>query len=178
MEQANAQKNKDLDRLKVLYDAEVAKNLKLQETSIAANKAKTQAEIELIAVRDTNKGLEERMQDMIKEIARMRQQAAAAGTPSTGTGTGAALTSRNPPTMPLEGKVLDVGGSGERIQISIGSDAGLQTGHTLEVFRTSPKPQYLGYVRIIKVTPTAAVGQIIGKPVAPLQRGDNVVSKL
>jgi hypothetical protein len=170
------QKNKDLTRLKDLYDGEVKKNATLQDTVIAANQAKTKAEVELIAARDTLAGIQDRMQDLLKELARLRQQALTAGTSPTGTGT--STTARNAPTVMIEGKVLAVGTSGEQVEISIGSDAGLQAGHTLEVYRTTPKPQYLGYIRIIRVEPTRAVGQIVGKPVVPLQRGDTAASKI
>jgi len=170
------QKNKELDRLKKNYDAEVNKNITLQKDAIAANQAKTAAEIERDALRDTNKGLEDRYQDIVKEVVRLRQQVLTAGAQNTGTG--ASLTARNPPTVAIEGKVEAVGRDGELIELSLGSDAGLQVGHTLEVFRMTPKPQYLGYVRITRVEHNKAVGQVIGKPIAPLQRGDNVASRI
>jgi hypothetical protein len=67
------------------------------------------------------------------------------------------------------------------IKISIGSDAGLTKGHTLEVFRLSAvatQSKYLGTVRILEVTPNEAVAQ----PVKPLSdkpiAGDRVASRI
>ena len=58
------------------------------------------------------------------------------------------------------------------VVISIGSDAGVVKGMTLEVFRTDP-PTYLGPLRIIDVRPTEAVGE----SAKPIQSGDRVTNQ-
>ena len=64
------------------------------------------------------------------------------------------------------------------MKISIGSDAGLTRNQTLEVFRLSPLPKYLGTIRILEVSPNEAVAQPTGRPSAPLQAGDRVASRI
>lgn len=85
---------------------------------------------------------------------------------------------RRPPPDDVRGQVKAVGADG-LISISIGSDAGLLKGHTLEVFRTEPKPQYLGVVQIIEVSPHEAVGKLLTPQFKKLvQTNDQVASKL
>jgi uncharacterized protein YlxW (UPF0749 family) len=48
------------------------------------------------------------------------------------------------------------------IEISVGSDEGLQRGHRLEVFRHAPDhSRYLGAIRVIRTDPDKSVAQII-----------------
>jgi hypothetical protein len=87
------------------------------------------------------------------------------------TGAGA----KNPPPDQVEGVIRSVDKEG-LVKVSLGSDAGLAKGHTLEVFRLKPKPVYVGTVRILEVTATEAVGRPVGRMRAPPQEGDNVIS--
>ena len=68
------------------------------------------------------------------------------------------------------------------VRITIGSDAGLVTGNTLEVYRLNTlvpdQSKYLGRIRLIQVRNTEAVGQLMGKPTAPPQAGDTVSSRI
>ena len=86
------------------------------------------------------------------------------------------LSAPNPPTFPVEGKVLDT--VNDLVQISVGSDDGLLVGHTLDLFRLGQKPQSRGIVRLIRVEPRMSFGQLVKQPAVPPQRGDNVASKL
>jgi len=61
------------------------------------------------------------------------------------------------------------------IIISLGSDAGLEKGHTLEVYGFRPDAKHLGSIRIIVVTPRSAIGRRLGPDA--LEVGDEVVSK-
>ena len=76
----------------------------------------------------------------------------------------------------LQGKVVKADSAG-LMQVNLGSDDGLQRGHTLELFRLDP-PAYLGRVKVIEVNPKDAVAQPLdrlnGKP-AP---GDSVSSRI
>ncbi len=88
---------------------------------------------------------------------------------------------KNPPPENVEGVVKSVDPSGGLVTITIGSDAGLRKGHTLEVFHLDKDPKqskYLGTLRIVEVTAKEAVGQLVGRTTAPLQTGDRVASKL
>jgi hypothetical protein len=80
------------------------------------------------------------------------------------------------PPAGVEGEVKKV--EGGLVQISVGSDAGLAKGHTLEVFRLRPAPKYLGQVRIVEVKPTEAVGKVVGRPLGEIQKGDRVASRI
>jgi len=47
------------------------------------------------------------------------------------------------------------------VTINLGSDAGLNRGNTLEVYRLAPARTYLGLVRILDVRPNEAVGKFV-----------------
>jgi hypothetical protein len=84
------------------------------------------------------------------------------------------------PPPPVDGIVLDVRsatkGTGELVEISIGSDDGLASGHTLTMFRSD---KYLGRVRLVYVTPDRAVGAVVDKAKnSKIERGDHVSTKL
>lgn len=67
---------------------------------------------------------------------------------------------------------------GERtlVEVSIGSDDGLRTGHTLEVFRNN---SYLGRVKVTQLEPDRAVCEIIPEyRKGIIKRGDRVATKL
>lgn len=67
----------------------------------------------------------------------------------------------NPPEV--EGQVARVDATASRIEISIGSDDGLVNGHELFVYRRTPRPQYIGKIRIIATDPERSVATVIGK---------------
>lgn len=83
---------------------------------------------------------------------------------------------KNPPKENVEGMVKQVDAATGLVTISIGSDAGLQKGHTLEVFRLNPA-KYLGTLTVVEVQPTTAVGRVKGVKDA-VQAGDRVASRL
>lgn len=85
------------------------------------------------------------------------------------------------PAPPLDGKVLDVRkmerGTGELVEISLGSDAGLVVGNKLTVFN---KKGYLAVIRLTLVEPDKSVG-IVMAPTraknAKFEVGDGVTTK-
>jgi hypothetical protein len=86
----------------------------------------------------------------------------------------------NPPTESVEGLVSATDNSG-LVTLTIGSDAGLKEGNTLEAYRIAAIPsqsQYLGMIRIRSVKPDKAVAEPVGRMSAPLQRGDHVSSRV
>jgi hypothetical protein len=84
---------------------------------------------------------------------------------------------KNPPTEDVGGRVTRTDPSG-LVTINVGSDAGLNKGNTLDVFRLKPDPAYLGTIRIIAVRPNEAVGQPIGLRPGVVKEGDQVSSNI
>jgi hypothetical protein len=87
----------------------------------------------------------------------------------------------NPPPENVHGRISQVGSNG-LVLISLGSDAGLAKGMTLEVYRLNTQApelsKYLGRIKINEVTATGAVAQPWGKLSGPLQVGDQVSSQI
>ena len=144
----------------------VKKNNELLEQATAAN-------IEKQAALALAKKMEDQVQQMARDMERMRI--------SGGRGTATVRDNRrNPPAESVEGLIKATDSSG-LMTISIGSDAGLSRGQTLEVFRLSSVPsqsKYLGTIRILEATPTQAVAQPVGRMAAPPQVGDRVASRI
>jgi hypothetical protein len=119
--------------------------------------------------------VEKQLQQMAKDMARMRAN-------------GASLTARaggrNPPPEDVQGLVKDTDSKGGAVlmTLSIGSDAGLAKGHTLELFRLNPampsQSKYLGTVRILEAEAHQSVAQPVGRLSAPPQPGDRVASRI
>jgi hypothetical protein len=110
---------------------------------------------------------------MTKEIVRMRSGGGAGASRVAGT--------KNPPPENVEGLIKNTDPSSGLVTLTIGSDAGLSKGHTLEVFRLSSvahQSKYLGTIRILEVTATQAVGQPTGRMTSPPQAGDRVASHI
>lgn len=91
----------------------------------------------------------------------------------------------NPPPAKVKGVIELVNfqeGRPTLAQVSLGSDQGLSEGHTLDVYRLSPKATYLGTLRLVDVQLHKSVGQIIeggfaaGRP--RIQIGDQVASEI
>ncbi len=88
----------------------------------------------------------------------------------------------NPPNTMVKGKIEKVDPKDSSlVQISVGTDHGVNKNNTMEVFRTSPTPKYLGMVRIVDASPHHAVGRLIvpaGLSRPQLREGDLVWSRL
>ncbi len=83
----------------------------------------------------------------------------------------------NAPGESVKGKVLKVDAANKIVEISLGREDGLRKDHTLEVFRTQPRPTYLGMIRIIAVETNRSVGMMVGRNLE-VKVGDEVASKL
>ncbi len=64
------------------------------------------------------------------------------------------------------------------VSFSVGSDAGLHVGHTLDVYRTAPQPKFVGTIRVISVMPQRSVGRIVSGTPGGFKAGDQVTSQL
>jgi hypothetical protein len=89
---------------------------------------------------------------------------------------------KNPPTVYMKGQITAVDKDGKLVTISVGSDQGLKKDQTLEVFRTSPEPKYLGRIVIVDADFREAIGRLLPQPgmQAPvtLLPGDRVATDL
>jgi hypothetical protein len=142
---------------------------KLVETGNDLRKDKVNADIQRNAFEEMNQGLEKRVRELEETVKKAKQSGGiipAGGFPTD-----------NPPPEDVQGVVKNVDNSG-LVLVSIGTDAGIQKGHTLEVFRLGAAPKYLGKIRIIETHPYESVGQVIGKPSGPIQKDDRVANKI
>jgi hypothetical protein len=80
----------------------------------------------------------------------------------------------------VQGQIKRVDASNRRVEMTIGSDDGLVVGHELNLFRLSPKPEFLGKIQIVAVDPDQAVGKVIGKTYQgkKIKEGDIVSSTI
>jgi hypothetical protein len=88
----------------------------------------------------------------------------------------------NPPRVDVKGTISKVQPDDPTlVQITLGSDAGLEQDNTLEVFRLSPQPEYLGRLRLLDVRHDMAIGRVIPLPgmnAGTPRAGDQVATKL
>jgi hypothetical protein len=142
----------------------------LIETKNKANDERVAAEIKANSYQGKAERLEARLRETEVEIAKLKRAGGA------GAATTALVSTANPPSQYVEGIVTETTQRGDLLRISIGSDAGLARGNTLDVYRLKPSPQYLGQIRLTDVRATEAVGQPVDKLKAPVQKGDLVAS--
>ncbi|HLJ92545.1 MAG TPA: TolC family protein [Gemmataceae bacterium] len=84
----------------------------------------------------------------------------------------------NPPPQDIEGTIRATDPKSGMVTLSIGSDAGLRKGHTLEVYRLKPEPKYLGSLEVVSVTSAEAVARLIQNRGVKLEVGDRVTSAI
>lgn len=77
----------------------------------------------------------------------------------------------------IRGTIKEVQESG-RIVVSMGSDAGLKEGDTLEVFRLKPKPMYLGQIKVVELKGTEAVARKWGTVKDTIRAGDEAATRI
>jgi hypothetical protein len=174
----------DLDALKVA-EADLKTIVKNREQSIITlQDTVKQFRTEALAKAGLATALQDRNEQLLREVQDQSQKLSVAlAGPGTGSGTGITVKNPNDPNPPktfVKGRIEKV--EGVYVQISLGTDQGVNNNNTLEVFRTSPEPKYLGMVRIVDAKVNTSVGQLIvpaGTTVRPqLRAGDNAWSKL
>jgi hypothetical protein len=133
-------------------------------------KLKVEAEIKAKALGERNEQLAGALEEREKEIVRLK--AAPGGT------TAVAANKPNPPPGNVEGLIKSMDAGSGLVTITIGSDAGIAKGHTLQVFRLKPTGKYVGEIQIRDVRAHEAVGKFMSKPLTPVQVGDTVASKI
>jgi chromosome segregation ATPase len=156
---------RSLEERKKLEEALKARDAKAEDLTRSAAELRTRltnAEVERELLKKRSAELEERLKEAEKQLTRPREE----------------KKDKNPPKDPVEGEVKDIDEASGLLTVSLGSDTGLEKGHTLEVYRLQPAPKYLGTVRVVEVAPSKAVVKFVGKPLAPPEKGDKVASKI
>ncbi len=135
--------------------------------------AKKPQEEQVKALQEIHRQLHSRLQEMDRDLALMKATLDSL--------TASARNAKNPPAEKIEGLIKAIDPSG-LVKLTLGSDAGLQRGHTLEVFRLNAKDpkqnKYLGTIRVIEVSPNESVAQPLGKKLDAVKVGDKVASWL
>ncbi len=150
-------------------DEAIVSNIKAKNEAVDA---KVAAEIKAGSYQAKAERLESRVRETEMEIVKLRRTGGGTGGGTAGTSLVSMANTSNPPTQAVEGIVTDK--LGDQIRVSIGSDAGLEKGHTLDVFRLKPTPQYLGQIRLTDVRANEAVGVPVDRLKYPVQKGDFV----
>jgi hypothetical protein len=150
--------------------AQVAqRDQKLLQATQEAERARAQA----VAAEDQSRAALARMENLLKQIKELQL-------PPPGNRPPAGLL--NPPAAFVKGKVEKVDPKDPTlVVISLGTDSGVQVGHTLEVYRLQPKPEYLGRARVIQANARSSVARAVAARTAkdPVIRvGDEVASRL
>lgn len=166
-------RQQDVSMLRATLQKERDVNNTMAKQNAELRDQATVAQIERRTVQERNDRLEKSLQQAYKDMAKMRANGGAAATARAG--------GKNPPPENVEGLVKTTDASG-LMTLTIGSDAGLTKGHTLELFRLNPstpsQSKYLGTVRIVEAEAHQAVAQPVGRLSAPPQRGDRVASRI
>lgn len=169
-------RQEDVAKLRETLRKEQESNNALVKKNAELTDAATVAQIERRSVQDQNSRLEAQLQSMAKDLARARSSGGSAAMARAG--------GKNPPPENVEGlvKTVDVSSSGVLMTLTIGSDAGLTRGQTLELFRSNlnapSQSKYLGTVRILEADAKQAVAQPVGRLSDKPRRGDQVASRI
>jgi hypothetical protein len=87
---------------------------------------------------------------------------------------------KNPPPAYVRGVVTGVNRTHGLVEVSLGSDEGVNKDNTLEVYRLKPKPQYLGTLVVLEAKEHKSIGKLLRTSAAarrsPIAKGDEVAS--
>jgi hypothetical protein len=144
----------------------------LVKVNSESHDGRVMAEIEANAYKTRNEQLVATLKNLEKANQELRVKLGTAG------GSATRVVSENPPPENVEGLVKKSDAASGLVTISIGSDAGLAVGHTMEIYRLEPSAKYLGKLQIKDVQPHSAVAKVLGKPLGAIQEGDHVASKI
>lgn len=164
-----SQKEKDYLRDRV---AQLDQTIQQQKLHVQdSDNRRVEAEINLQKVQGQNERLLAQNETLTKELQAAKQSGQS---PTRLT----SATKRRPPAEDVEGVVKSTDADSGYIKISIGSDAGLNKGNTLEVYRLKPEAAYLGMVEIVAVRPDEAVARPSSRMNGVIQVGDRVSSSV
>ena len=166
----------ELARRKAENDLLIAQKAATDRKLLELEKDKRELRDRAVASGNEAKAQQDRNEQLLAQLEQMSRDLQRAQTVSRG---GKPSPSDNPPPEDVEGVVTQVDAQTGYITISIGSDAGLSRGNTLEVYRLK-EGRYLGTIRILEVRSSEAVA----KPVVftpgrtAIRVGDHVSSKI
>lgn len=177
MDQAKAEndaRQKQFDEIRATLEKEQGANVNLAKARDDLKQSEVAAQIEAKNLRDRFGQMEKQLRDMAKQMDGSKSTSVAGGR-------GASSKDRNPPPENVEGKVKSTDNTG-LLRISIGSDQGLQRGHTLELFRLNlqnpGQSKYLGSIRLLEVSNHEAVGEPVRALADRAKVGDRVASRI
>lgn len=150
----------------------------LQEEIGKARNAEQAAKNEAVTAAARLQSLFEQLKEKERVIADLTKKSQPGGVPANGPKD---ATYSNPPPVYVKGRIESVSDDKTLVKITIGSDSGLRKDQTLEVYRLSPKAEYLGRLLIVDADLHHAVARLLRQPgvqAAALQPGDEVASKL
>jgi RNA polymerase sigma factor (sigma-70 family) len=125
------------------------------------------ATAELLDATRANPAQQRVVADFIQAVTRLRDRLANAPPPPK-------PKVERPAGESVEGVVREVSPEG-LLKISSGSDAGVQPGQTLDVYRLKPEPKYLGKITVMSVTAHEAVAKVQpGTFMGPIREQDRV----
>jgi len=130
---------------------------------------KVSYEIQYKAAKEKISGLMSQNETLTRENATLKAQL----------GSTSSQTPGGPKTVPPE----DVRGTvkqlnGDMATISVGSDAGVNVGNVLQVYRLRPQPEWLCTITILAVTPNEAVGRLAGPKRIQVKPQDEVAATI
>jgi hypothetical protein len=148
--------------------------IKTMEKNVQDTRAMAvEAQIAATSTEQRNNALLDQNEKLTKQLQTAQQQGG--GTPAA---PGREVARNNPPPEDVEGLIKATDPQSGYLTLSIGSDAGLTKGNTLEVYRLKPEPTYLGRIEILAVRPDEAVARPVSRPRGLLQAGDRVASHI
>jgi hypothetical protein len=160
----------DAEKMRETLKAETERNILLVKEKNELRDRAVIAEIQAKSFKEIDDRLEKQLQEMARDMARLKANGGGGGS-STARGV-------NPPPDNVEGLIQRTDTNSGLVTITIGSDAGLSKGNTMEVFRLGASPKYVGRIKIIEVTHNQAVGQAASKLNGQIQVGDHVASRI
>jgi hypothetical protein len=167
----------DTEKLRATLKQETDENARLVNENNKVLQRAVAAEIQARAVAERADRMEKEMQRLAQDNARLKANVGGGTAVAARGGVGA----KNPPAENVEGLIKATDPASGLMTITIGTDAGVTKGNTMEVFRLAAVPsqsKYLGTIRIIEAGHNYAVGQPVGRMLAPPQPGDRVASRI
>jgi hypothetical protein len=165
----------DTEKLRETLKKEQDENARLVNSENKMRERAVAAEIQFRAASERADRMEKEMQRLAQDNARLKANVGGGAVARRGG------TERNPPPENVEGLIKAYDPASGLVTITIGTDAGVTKGNTMEVFRiasVASQSKYLGTIRIVEAGHNYAVGQPVGRMLAPPQAGDRVASRI
>ncbi len=191
-EEKNRTKDSDVKHQQAVTEAERLKQEILDLSETVKNRNKYILDIQETSRKYLNeakgnenkaRSTQERNEALLAEIERLNRKIAEVEAGAYAPKTIRDLNRLNPPPVYVKGIIEQVDAKDRLlVQVSLGTDQGVNKYHTLEVYRTSPQPEYLGTIRIEEAFHHKSIGRLMRPSLAAsrtgLKAGDQVASSL